>query len=468
MKVSIMSLFFVSILLVSLSVHAAEPVVVKLQPSQNLCSTEELRLPVSDESVILNPQMFSSWAAVFQAHPNKLDYLLVPGDYTSWGPVSLLNKSGTLNRKRTIRYYDPATNHLHPVQRNQEARIDTISAPQIGTAHWLIHGLTIRQPSAAVQIGNDTHNITFESMLIEESRVYGLRIRSAKDICIQNSVIRNVPIEAQRDSTGISIKPALYKPVSRIKILDNEIYNYGDAIQITDHGPNPADSWVPVENVLIENNDLYLTNDRRQADGTACAENGIDIKAGSDNAYTRVYGNRMWGFRKTDTACAGSGSNGDAMVLHVAARRIEIERNIIGEAPVGIKEKLFLSPTNTYLSRYIKANNNYFYNIQKYHVDDSGAVLDLSNNVSFISNVVAQGDYLFDHSNDGGYHLGGPDVRGTLSISVDVNDPASSDPIPVPYDVSINYVKDESKAVAYTYERRRWTGPEYHVIERGY
>jgi hypothetical protein len=264
MKVSIMSLFFVSILLVSLSVHAAEPVVVKLQPSQNLCSTEELRLPVSADSVILKLQMFSSWAAVFQAHPNKLDYLLVPDDYTSWGPVSLLNKSGTLNRKRTIRYYDPATNHLHPVQRNQEARIDTISAPQIGTAHWLIHGLTIRQPSAVVQIGNDTHNITFDSMLIEESRVYGLRIRSAKDICIQNSVIRNAPIEAQRDSTGISIKPALYKPVSRIKILDNEIYNYGDAIQITDHGPNPADSWVPVENVLIENNDLYLMTELTQ------------------------------------------------------------------------------------------------------------------------------------------------------------------------------------------------------------
>jgi hypothetical protein len=52
-----MSLFFVSILLLSLSVHAAEPVVVKLQPSQNLCSTEELRLPVSTESVILNPQI---------------------------------------------------------------------------------------------------------------------------------------------------------------------------------------------------------------------------------------------------------------------------------------------------------------------------------------------------------------------------------------------------------------------------
>src|SRR5690242_1768233 len=94
-------LIFVSAVFVS-SVYAADPPVVTIQPSAHLCATEELNLPVSADAVVLNPQMFSNWAAMFKAHPNKLDYLLAPGDYSSWGPLSLLNRSGVPGRKRTI------------------------------------------------------------------------------------------------------------------------------------------------------------------------------------------------------------------------------------------------------------------------------------------------------------------------------------------------------------------------------
>ena len=131
--------------------QAAEQVVVRLQPSSNVCPTQELRLPLTAASVMLRPAMFNNWQEVFQQHPDALDYLLTPGDYTSWGPLILKNRSGIPTRKRTIRYYDPETEHLHPVHREKEARIDAIDAWGT-TSHWLFHGLTIRQPSTATKL----------------------------------------------------------------------------------------------------------------------------------------------------------------------------------------------------------------------------------------------------------------------------------------------------------------------------
>jgi hypothetical protein len=94
-------------------VQAAEQLVLRLQPSSNVCPTQELRLPLTAASVRLRPAMFNNWQEVFQQYPDALDYLLTPGDYTSWGPLKLENRSGIPTRKRTIRYYDPETEHLH-------------------------------------------------------------------------------------------------------------------------------------------------------------------------------------------------------------------------------------------------------------------------------------------------------------------------------------------------------------------
>lgn len=80
-----------------------------------------------------------------------------------------------------------------------------------------------------------------------------------------------------------------------IKILDNEIYNVGDGIQLTD-GP---EATRPVE-VLIDGNDIYLEPSRYVGQSnTTWDENAIDLKAGSDvPESTVIRGNRMWGFRR--------------------------------------------------------------------------------------------------------------------------------------------------------------------------
>jgi hypothetical protein len=442
--------------------HAAEQVV-RIQPSRHLCATPELRLaPAPSSSVVLSPGMFSNWDEVFERHPAALDYLLTPGDYTHWGPLKLVNRSGVPTRKRTIRYYQPGTDHLHPVRRQQEARIDAIDASGT-TSHWLFHGLSIRKPSGTTMLRGASH-LTFDSMLIEEARVYGMRIRGASHVCVQNSVIRNAPLARKQDSTGIQIKPD-YGPVVGTRIVDNEIYNYGDSIQIT----QAADPWVPVDDTLIENNDLYLAADRTRPDGTACAENGIDIKAGSDSTLTKVVGNRLWGFRFTDTECAGSGSAGHAIVLHIAARNIAIERNIVGEAPAGVREKLFppgWPPSN--ISRRVSISGNYFYGIRRYYSRDLGAAFELAGDVLVESNVIAHGDFVCDKGPGAGYRLGGPRFRGNTRIAVAVRDPATADQHPCAFDESLNGIKAEDAAKTFVYERKRWTGPEMHRIQGGY
>ena len=443
-------------------VNAAEQVV-RIQPSRNLCPTPELRLaPAPAASVILRPESFSNWDEVFARNPSALDYLLTPGDYTHWGPLRLVNRSGEPTRKRTLRYHQPGTDHLHPVRRSQEARIDAIDASGT-TSNWVFHGLSIRNPSATTMLRGGSQ-LTFDSMLIEGARIYGMRIRGADHVCVQNSVIRNAPLARKQDSVGIQIKPD-FGPVVGTRIVDNEIYNYGDSVQIT----QAADPWTPVDDTLIENNDLYLAADRTKPDGTGCAENGIDIKAGSDSTLTKVVGNRIWGFRYTDVNCAGSGSAGHAIVLHIAARNIRIERNIIGEVPAGVREKYFppdWPPSN--MSRRVSISGNYFYNIRRYHPRDLGAAFELAGDVLVESNVIANGDYVCDKGPDAGYRLGGPRFKGNTRIAVSLRDPATAEKHPCVFDESLNGTKGAAEARNFIYERRRWTGPEMHLIQSAY
>ena len=58
-------------------------------------------------AVVLTPTSFTTWAAMWAQHPDALDYLLGPGDYTSWGDLVVGPRSGARDRRRTIRYHDP-------------------------------------------------------------------------------------------------------------------------------------------------------------------------------------------------------------------------------------------------------------------------------------------------------------------------------------------------------------------------
>ena len=69
----------------------------------------------------------------------------------------------------------------------------------------------------------------------------------------------------------------------------------------------------------------------------ACAENAIDIKQTtintSDNLpsddYLVIYGNILYGFRPTDTSCAGTGSTGETVIIHYKSHHALVEKNLI-------------------------------------------------------------------------------------------------------------------------------------------
>lgn len=375
-----------------------------------ICPAPELVSTPAD-AVFLHPGSFSDWSAVFAAHPDTLDYLLAPGDYRGWGPLLIRSRHGTATRKRTIRYYDDGAAPVHPVHRKKEALVDAIVISN--ASYWLIHGLTVREPSTASQIAQRASHITLDSLLIEKARQYGLRIRSASDICVQSSVVRRAPKIPHKDSVGIQIKPS-GTPSSRITIVANEIYDVGDSIQITADGRDP---WIAVESTFIANNDLYTTQEYAR-----CTENGIDIKAGSDEELTRIIDNRIWGFVGTDPACANSGSRGDAVVIHRAGRNIEIARNTIGESENGVREKHWPAGWRQQHSRRVTIRANVLYQLR--------TAFDLAHDTLVVANTLIRSGFLCDLGNDSGYRLGGPIFRRNLLVDVEVSPPGDARPCP--------------------------------------
>ena len=101
---------------------------------------------------------------------------------------------------------------------------------------------------------------------------------------------------------------------------------------------------------MVADNDFYLTPSMYTDCGgiadpngaCACAENAIDVKGTlgvaepSAEDFVRFTGNRFWGFRPTDKTCGGTGSGGDAIVLHLEANHVLIEDNVFFDSHVGI------------------------------------------------------------------------------------------------------------------------------------
>jgi hypothetical protein len=68
-----------------------------------------------------------------------------------------------------------------------------------GAAHWFVHGLTLRGPKSACYVRKGAEHITFDSVLIEHIRTYGVRLAGTHST-VQNSVIRGMILE--RDGGG--------------------------------------------------------------------------------------------------------------------------------------------------------------------------------------------------------------------------------------------------------------------------
>ncbi len=396
-------------------------------------------------SVELTPESYRSWDEMLAANPTAVDYLLRPGDYTGWGRLDVRGRAGTAERPIVVRYYNPGVDdQLHPSKRRGEARVDGILVHDPDAMYWTFHGLTAR---AAALWSTDADHTTWDWCLVEKSdRVVSIRV-SASHVTVQRCVMRDSVHPFARDAVAVQVRPVEGRPVTDVKILDNEMYNYSDGVQLTKNAREPETEM----DALIEGNDIYTTPDQYLPGGTANVENAIDIKGGNDSIPTIIRGNRMWGFRRN-----GKTAIGDIIVLHQYARNIVIEDNVIADAPSGIREAHWPKGVEMSRPRNIVVRRNRFYDIHKMNGEDTGAAVHPTSNTRYTENVFVGCDYAVDAPPPAGYRAAGPTFEKNVRVRTEAKAPGARF---APFDEERNLVLRNDKSWrAEQYRRRRWTG----------
>jgi hypothetical protein len=158
---------------------------------------------------------------------------------------------------------------------------------------------------------------------------------------------------------------------------------------------NPAVNYTKdFSGTLIDGNDIYLTSalysncsGRRDPRGQcACAENAIDLKSGAENSARPfvITNNHIWGWKKTDKQCGGSGSWGSAIIGHYKLKNVVIKHNTIFDSQRGIT--LSTGPRN------ITITSNLMHGINSRVKKESAALVTTSD----VSNVVMNGNTIVD------------------------------------------------------------------------
>ncbi len=409
--------------------------------------------------VALTTASFVTWNACFGVYPPSasFQYHLSGGDYTSWGTASFTNAvGGGVSGSRCVMMYVGSDMTTHPCIRSgsgNEAIINSIRVNGTNVGYLHFYGLTQRNPLNENDVVVSTGSVVFDFMLIEESdNSYGIRLRSGHDHVVQRCVIRNSrDFGTGAGDLGINVTPQT-AAVQRTRIIDNEIYNWGDSFQVSQ---NNTDDWIGTSG-RIEGNDFYLTSERYSgSEGKyAYAENAMDFKAGDDVLPWIVNNNRCWGFR------VGAEATGDLVTVHRRARNIQFTNNIFADAPSAFSCVAWDSPATMSLGqdfpRSMSFNKNSFCDIRDFTgVAGEGACMRIINNEQITQNYFSRCDSVIYVSAE--LQAGGPFISGNFTERVDaIHD---TDSISTPYSSSLNAVL--SNQIQYQmYQRKRWTGVE--------
>lgn len=376
---------------------------------------------VDASAVYLAPGDFATWAAAFAAHPAALDYILDADDFESWGTMLIpASMDGAIERRRTVRGQAGTRLALWDVQGD----------------HWILSQIEVHGATSNCSVYQSTNTVIDRCTYLDsDASAYGFRVRSCHDVTVQRCLLGNFGPTGS-DITGVQIRPINSSyPVSNCRVLDCEIYSAGDCIQVT----QAADDPTTVVSYIIDGNDLYTA--QGYAGGV---ENGIDIKAGDSAIRSYITNNRIWGYP------GGLASRGDGIVMHKEARNCEVSGNIVGESFNGIWVQIW--DDNHLGSRFIDWTDNLVYGCT--------SAFDPNNDCTLVDNIAVNCQVLFDYSPA---RVNTPTVTGTKVRRVELTHYVD-DTAPCPYDPELNNLPTDTTI---TYERKRWTGPEWKTVFAG-
>jgi hypothetical protein len=288
-------------------------------------------------------QSGADWATVND--PSARVFCVHPGNYTAQGQITL-SADGTASAQRYLRYYDPGgLSAGHPVSQAEAERAIVRGLRFTGATHWIVDGLTFRETTRTTLVTFDasSRDNVLNRVLIEGGGNGGgqLQFGSSSYNTLQNSVLRRTARSPGNDCHCVVLGGS-----TGISIVANEIYDCaGDSVQIHPEGG---------EGSLIADNDLYITpalysdcdGNLDPSGACACAEGALDIKgvlfdvatSAPEAKWVEILDNRMWGFRQTDVACGGSGSPGEAVVIHTtdASDFVLMRGNMVFDAGQGL------------------------------------------------------------------------------------------------------------------------------------
>lgn len=430
--------------------------------SENLELTPPANTGVDNSYTIENPAQHANWAALFAAKAPVpgMHYKFKKGDYRGWGNKTFTNAdvAGAAGNRIMLRYVGD-DEELHPVARKadaNEAVFGTLRWNGTTQRSWHTHGLTWRDPTQDPDIIAAVGDIVHDWFLIEDSsRSYGQRIRAGVGNVLQRGVIRNaVAYGTGAGNIGINVIPQS-APVTGTKILNMEVYDWGDSFQVSD---NATDMYMATDG-LIEDCDFYLTAARINPDGTATAENAMDFKSGSDTVPWLVNRCRMWGFR------AGAESTGELVTHHNGSRNTIFSDCTFDDAPFGLHVVAWdaddLPPGGLGIQtpRNIICRRGWFLNIRDYNPDSAsgaGSAWRTINNERFEDCVVSKCDAI-EYIHTATPHAGGPTYSGIRRITPTLaHHPDTEKQV---YTDAGNIV-EWLPAAFDTYQRKQWTGIE--------
>ena len=295
--------------------------------------------------------------------PTKYVFCVRSGDYRAVGE-RLITASGTQQRRRFLRF-DPPDGKRNAVQRPARAIFEDL---RILGSWWVIEGLTIQPQSGLTQsfvtIQGGGHNILDGNLIDGIEHVPQLSSQNAVVIeayngnraiynSVQGNVIRNGNQQRRPgDYAGVVIVSGATQGETNDfnKVLDNEIYDWGDGISVAGNTADCSEPGVQ-HGTVIDGNDVYITAAKRidcntgapdPNGGCSCSENGVDVKldpGANPSNWTRITNNRLWGFRPTSPShsCGGSGADGQAITAgNTCSAHVIAANNFIQDPTQGI------------------------------------------------------------------------------------------------------------------------------------